>query len=98
MKDFDGVKAEGKSTVWTIPAGEIGNRNAIQITSESWFAPDLKVTVYSRYHDPRTGESTYRLAGIRRAEPARDLFAIPAGFETRDRSATNPRSAAKPAL
>ena len=98
MKDFDGVKAEGKSTVWTIPAGEIGNRNAIQITSESWYAPDLKVTVYSRYHDPRTGESVYRLAGIRRAEPARDLFTIPAGFETRDRTNTHSKSAPKPAL
>ena len=98
MKDFDGVKAEGKSTVWTIAAGEIGNRNPIQITSESWYAPDLKVTVYSRYHDPRTGESVYRLAGIRRAEPARDLFTVPAGYETRDRSSTNPRSAPKPAL
>jgi hypothetical protein len=45
-KDFDGVRAEGKSTVWTIPAGEIGNRNPIQVTSESWYAPDLQVTVY----------------------------------------------------
>jgi hypothetical protein len=85
MKDFDGVKAEGKSTVWTIPAGEIGNRNPIQITSESWYAPDLQVTVYSRYHDPRTGESTYRLAGIRRGEPSRDLFTVPAGYETKER-------------
>ena len=85
MKDFDGVKAEGKSTVWTIAAGEIGNKNPIQVTSESWYSPDLKVTVYSRYHDPRTGESLYRLAGIRRAEPARDLFTVPPDYQTRER-------------
>jgi hypothetical protein len=77
MRDFDGVKAEGKSTVWTIPAGEIGNRNAINITSETWYSPDLQVTVMSRYNDPRTGESVYRLAGIQRSEPAPDLFKAP---------------------
>ena len=88
MKDFDGVKAEGKSTVWTIPAGEIGNRNPIQVTSEAWHSPDLQVTVYSRYNDPRTGESIYRLAGIRRGEPPAELFQVPAGFEAKTRGRT----------
>jgi hypothetical protein len=87
VKEFDGVRAEGKSTVWTIPAGEIGNRNPIQITSESWYSPDLQVTVYSRYADPRTGEAIYRLAGIRRAEPAADLFRAPEGYEVKDPAA-----------
>ncbi len=77
VKEFDGVKAEGSSTVWTIPAGEIGNRNPIQVTSESWYAPELQVTVYSRRNDPRTGESVYRLANIRRGEPAPELFRLP---------------------
>jgi hypothetical protein len=86
-KDFDGVRAEGKSTVWTIPAGEIGNRNPIQVTSETWYSPDLKVTVYSRYNDPRTGESIYRLANIRRAEPSKDLFTVPEGYDTKGHGA-----------
>lgn len=85
-KDFDGVKAEGKSTVWTIPAGEIGNRNAINITSESWYAPDLQVTVYSRYNDPRTGESIYRLANLKRGEPSQDMFAVPEEYALKDRT------------
>jgi hypothetical protein len=84
-KDFDGVKAEGKSTTWTIPAGEIGNRNAINIVSETWYSPDLQVTVYSRYADPRTGESIYRLAGIRRGEPAASLFTAPDDYTVKDR-------------
>lgn len=85
-RDFDGVKAEGKSTVWTIPAGEIGNRNPINITSESWYSPDLKVTVQSRYSDPRTGETVYRLANIRRVEPAADLFKVPEEYKSKTRS------------
>lgn len=83
MKDFDGVKAEGRSTVWTIPAGEVGNRNPINITSESWYAPELQVTVYSRHNDPRTGETVYRLAGIKRGEPAAQLFKVPEEYSLR---------------
>ena len=85
-KDFDGVKAEGKSTVWTIPAGEIGNKNPINVVSESWYSPDLKVTVQSRYSDPRTGETVYRLANIRRTEPAADLFKVPEDYKSKARA------------
>jgi len=85
-KDIDGVRAEGKSTTWTIPAGQIGNAKPINVVSETWYSPELQVTVYSRYSDPRTGEAIYRLAGIKRAEPAADLFRVPAGYEVRDRT------------
>jgi len=85
-KEFDGVRAEGKSTVWTIAAGEIGNRNPIHVTSESWYSPDLQITVYSRHSDPRTGESIYRLAGIKRGEPDANLFKVPEDYKLRDRS------------
>jgi hypothetical protein len=82
-KTLDGVKAEGKQTTWTIPAGQIGNRAPITVTSESWYSPELQVTLYTRYNDPRTGESTYRLAGIRRAEPSPELFTVPADYKVR---------------
>jgi hypothetical protein len=86
-KEFDGVKAEGKQTTWTIPAGKIGNRNPINVTSESWYAPDLQVTMYSRHSDPRTGESIYRLAALKRAEPSPDLFKVPEDYTTKGRGA-----------
>ena len=79
-KDFDGVKAEGKATTWTIAAGEIGNKNAITVMHETWYSPDLQVTVYSRHSDPRAGESIYRLASIRRGEPSPDLFKVPEDY------------------
>jgi hypothetical protein len=85
-KEFDGVKAEGRSTVWTIPAGQIGNRNPINVTSETWYSTDLQVTVYSRHNDPRTGETVYRLTGIKRAEPAAALFKVPEEYKLRDRT------------
>jgi hypothetical protein len=95
-KEFDGVKAEGTSTVWTIPAGRIGNRNPINVTKESWYAHDLQVLVYARHNDPRTGESIYRLASIKRAEPAADLFKVPEGYTVkgRDPRGTTPEARA----
>jgi hypothetical protein len=91
-KDFDGVKAEGTSTVWTIAAGRIGNRNPINVTKESWYAHDLQVLVYARHSDPRTGESIYRLASIKRAEPAAELFKVPEDYTVKGREgrATKP--------
>jgi hypothetical protein len=79
-RDFDGVKAEGTQTVWTIQAGQIGNRNPILVTKENWYSPELQVTVMTRHNDPRTGESIYRLAGLKRAEPSIDLFKVPEGY------------------
>lgn len=76
-KDIEGVRVQGKAVTYTIPAGDIGNRNPIVVTSESWYSPELQVTVYSRQSDPRYGETVYRLANIRRAEPAPELFKVP---------------------
>jgi hypothetical protein len=76
-KDIEGVRAQGKAVSHTIPAGDIGNRNPIVVTSESWYSPELQVTVYSRQSDPRYGETVYRLANIRRGEPAPELFKVP---------------------
>lgn len=89
-REIEGVKAEGVSTVWTIPAGQIGNRNPINITRETWTSPDLHVTVLSRYNDPRSGESIYRLASIKRAEPAPELFKLPEGYKVRERHGITP--------
>lgn len=79
-KDIEGVRAQGKAVTYTIPAGDIGNRNPIVVTSESWYSPELQVTVYSRQSDPRYGETTYRLTNIRRAEPAPELFKVPGEY------------------
>ncbi len=85
-REFDGVKAEGKLTTHTIPAGEIGNEKPIVVTSERWFSPDLHVVVYAKTSDPRAGETIYRLTGVKRGEPPADLFKVPADYRTRGES------------
>ena len=84
-REFDGVRADGKKTTWTIPAGQIGNKLPIEIVSERWYSPDLNLVVFSRHADPRSGERTYRLQNIKRDEPSAELFKVPADFELRPR-------------
>jgi hypothetical protein len=83
---IEGVEAEGTRTTITIAAGEIGNERPIEIVSERWYSPELQTLIMSRHSDPRTGESTYRLTGITRDEPARSLFEIPADYKIEEHS------------
>jgi hypothetical protein len=78
---MEGIAVEGTRTTLTIPAGQIGNELPINIVSERWFSPDLKVLVMSRQSDPRFGETTYRLTNLSRAEPSPSLFESPADFK-----------------
>lgn len=80
----EGVMARGTRTTTTIPAGEVGNVQPIEIVSEQWFSDDLKVLVMTRHADPRTGETTYKLTNVSLADPARTLFEVPADYTVRD--------------
>ena len=84
---IEGVEAEGTRTTITIPAGEIGNERPIEIVSERWYSPELQLVVMSRHSDPRTGETTYKLTNINRAEPAKSLFEVPPGYTVKDGAA-----------
>lgn len=82
-REFEGVKADGTMTTHTIPAGEIGNEKPIVITSERWFSPELHVVVYAKNSDPRTGDTIFRLANLKRGEPPPELFRVPADYKIR---------------
>ena len=80
-RQFEGVKALGRKTTTTIPTGRIGNDRPIEITDERWESPELRMLVYSRNSDPRTGVVEYKLTNINRAEPPADLFTIPSDYQ-----------------
>jgi hypothetical protein len=80
----NGVTAQGKSITRTIPAGQIGNAQAIVSTSENWYSPDLQIVVSSKRTDPRMGQSTYSVTNIQRTEPNASLFQVPAGYTVKD--------------
>jgi hypothetical protein len=83
-REIDGVKAQGKLRSYEIPAGEIGNRNAIVVSTETWYSPELQVTLLSKHSDPRSGERIYRLANLKREEPAAALFTVPSDYTVND--------------
>jgi hypothetical protein len=80
-----GVDADGKRTTLTIPAGEIGNTLPIEIVDESWYSAELQTLVMSRHHDPRSGDTVYRLTKIDRREPNRTLFVVPGDYKIVDK-------------
>jgi hypothetical protein len=93
---IEGVEAEGTRTTITIPAGEIGNERPIEIVSERWYSPELQLVVMTRHSDPRTGETTYKLTNINRAEPAKSLFEVPAGYTVKEGPQFGPVTAPLP--
>jgi hypothetical protein len=83
-RDIAGVRAEGVRRTTTIAAGAIGNELPIEIVSEEWTSPDLKILVMTERRDPRMGISTYRVTNINRAEPDRYLFEVPANYTVKE--------------
>jgi TonB family protein len=81
---IEGVECEGTRSTTTIPAGEMNNELPINIVTESWYSPDLQVTVLRKFNDPRYGEDTYRLTNINRAEPAKELFEVPSDYTIKE--------------
>ena len=77
---MEGLAVQGKRVTHTIPAGEIGNELPIQTVTETWYSQDLQAVVMSKTSDPRSGDSTYKLTNISRAEPDPALFQIPGDY------------------
>jgi hypothetical protein len=83
-KEVEGVRVEGTETTVTMRSGAMGNRLPIQLISERWYSPELKVVVMTRRTDPRFGETRFRLTNIVRAEPPAHLFEVPSDFRIED--------------
>ncbi len=77
---INGVSAQGTRYTRTIPAGQIGNANAITIVNEQWYSPELQTMVKIVRNDPRLGQTTYTLTNIQRTEPAASLFTVPTDY------------------
>jgi hypothetical protein len=80
QRTIDGVTVRGTRATTVLPAGAIGNEQPIRIISEEWFSPELQVLVQTKHSDPRSGDTTYTLSNVVRAEPDRSLFEVPADY------------------
>ena len=78
---IEGVPAYGTRTTMTIPAGQMGNEQPIQIVTERWYSPDLQTVVLTKHTDPRMGETVSKVTNISRSEPPSSLFEPPADYK-----------------
>ncbi len=86
---IEGVLAQGKRSILTIPAGQVGNQQPIEVVSETWYSPELHTMVLMKQSDPRMGETVYRLTNINRAEPPALLFQVPPDYKITQGSGPN---------
>lgn len=89
---MDGLQAQGTRTTRTIPAGQIGNEQPIQIVTESWYSPELQMVVLRKSSDPRRGETVTQLMNVSRGEPASTLFQVPVDFKVTQGRGPRPRN------
>lgn len=80
-KTIAGLEATGTRTIRTIPAGAVGNSEAIQIVHEVWTSSALKIPVLATSSDPEHGTSTTQLSAVTQAEPEASLFQIPSNYK-----------------
>jgi hypothetical protein len=77
---IQGLSCLGTRVTRTIPAGQIGNAQAILIVTDRWYSQDLQIEVKMVHSDPRTGTTTTTLTNLSRNEPNPTLFTVPPGY------------------
>lgn len=83
-RTIEGVNATGTRTTRIIDAGSMGNDKPIVSVTETWFSPDLKMTVLTETDDGQSGHSTMKLINITRTEPLAQLFQVPSDYTVKD--------------
>ena len=83
-KIIEGVNATGTRTTRIIDAGSQGNDKPIVSVSETWFSPELNMTVLSETDDGQSGHSATKLVNITRTEPDAQLFQVPSDYTVKE--------------
>ena len=85
-QSMHGIMANGTRMTRTIPAGTIGNAQAMEIVRETWMSDELKVPVMTKVSDPRIGTAVTELTNIDRSPPDPSLFQVPSDYKVWKRS------------
>jgi hypothetical protein len=81
---INGIHATGTRVTTTIPAGSMGNEQAILVQSETWSSPELKATVMTKHTDPWAGELKTQLTNVSNSEPNPSMFTVPSDYKIVD--------------
>lgn len=81
-----GLNATGTQTTRVIPANTLGNDQAITVTTEKWYSPDLQVNLMTKHTDPRNGTVVTQFSNVVRTPPDPTLFQVPSNFSITTRA------------
>lgn len=84
---IQGLPATGTRSTRSIAVGEIGNDQALTVTDERWYSPDLQINLQTKHIDPRMGETDAEFQNITRTAPDASLFAPPSNYTVKVRTA-----------
>ncbi len=88
-RTIEGLECTGVKTTITLAAGTIGNERAIDTIQETWTSADLQTAIQTRRSDPRSGDTTFKLTNVRRAEPLKNLFEVPSDYKIEEGPSTS---------
>jgi hypothetical protein len=77
---INGVLSTGTQITRTIPAGQIGNAQPIQLVRITWISNDLKIPVEVKTSDPRSGTTDLEVTNIVQSAPDASLFSVPSTY------------------
>jgi hypothetical protein len=77
---LNGVRAIGTRRTYIISKHASPTHQPIEIVSEEWYSKDLNLVLLTHHLDPRTGEQTVGISGLKQEEPPASLFEIPKGY------------------
>jgi hypothetical protein len=84
-----GVDTIGRRISLTIPTPRLNKDRPVEMVDEQWESAALRLVIYARYWDSRSGDIEYLLTNVRSAEPPPELFIVPPDY-TEDVGPTGP--------
>ena len=83
-QSLDGVLLQGKRKTQVIPAESSGTGQAVEVTDDYWYSPDLSVYLIIKHNDPRSGEQIVAVTQIERGEPPATDMTVPPEYKIVD--------------
>jgi hypothetical protein len=81
---LNGLEAKGTRRTTTIPAFTSGSDERVDIVDEFWYSLDMHLNLLVHHSDPRTGDQTAAISGLKREAPPDSMFVLPQGYKLVD--------------
>jgi hypothetical protein len=79
-----GLETAGTRDKVTYNPGVFGNDQALIVTREFWYSPQLGFNLLSKISDPRFGTQTFTATDVVVSEPDPTIFNLPEGYTVVD--------------